>query len=183
LGENETVDSVWQLNFDTVDKDSLWGQQHCQTFDLDLDGSQTALLTTDVVLVDGHFVRRNFIAILYHRVSARTRIAEGLLVKCDIVLTSPRHAHRMILELVLLDSVTVVVLVKALAARRPDVAVRACAGVRCRALTTVHTRRLTDRLVAKRAGVAGLAATHCCVADDDAGAAMSTGSAAVRYFT
>jgi len=182
LGEQETVNSVWQLNLDAVHKDSLWGQQNRQILDLDLDGSQTSLRATDVVLVDRHFVCRLLLAVLHQGISARPRVGEGLLVKCDIVLTSPRHAHRMTLELVFFDGVTVVVL-HCLSARRPRVVQRTCAGVRCRALPTVHACLLAHGLVTELPGVAVTTATDSCLADYDAVAAMSTCSSTVGYFT
>jgi hypothetical protein len=89
LGKDEAVDRERQLYLLTVDVSAFWRQQDCLVLDLDLDGSETSFRLTDILLVDGHFVRRLFLAVLHQRVGSSTRIAEGLIVKRVIVLTSP----------------------------------------------------------------------------------------------
>jgi hypothetical protein len=81
-------------------------------------------------MVDRYFVMWAFFAVLYHRVSSFSGESKCLLIESDIMLTSPRHAHGMITELVFFDGVDFVDL-NALGACSSSESLRACAGVRC----------------------------------------------------
>jgi hypothetical protein len=182
LAHDQTLDRVGQLNRLAVHRDNVWGEHDLDVFNLNVDRSLTSVWLTAERVVYGHYVEGMFFAVLYHLVSSFSWVGKCLLIKGDIVFTSPRHAHGMITELVLINGGDFVDM-DALSASGSHESLRAGAGVRCWALTTIHACSLADRLVAECASVSGLALTRCLFRDNNACSFVTTSAATIGYIT
>jgi hypothetical protein len=152
LAENKALYRLWQVNRLSINENRRGCQLDYLVFDLNLDRCLTAVWLTVERMVDRHFVLGLFTAVLYHRISSFSREGKCLLIKSDIMLPSPSHAHGMIMELVLIVGSDFVQW-HSLVTCRAHVTSRAEAGVRFYAPPTIFTSCLTDRYITLRSGV------------------------------